>query len=362
MKLMTGYILVLITATNLLAVPRFALMEDVSCGSCHSYQGGGGSRTSYGKEYERESLAMRNIAYPWMKEESESSVYFGLDTRYQMIAQSEEDFRQFPMQFALYTGAEFGSLVSHAEVVRISDEFRFSGGLRYEGLPLESWVSVAKEMPVLGYRIDDHSVFTRGGNLSRVGLEREGMPFTPFVKPPVMFELGSEPVMGLTLSVMAGSPFIAPDVLDAAIFSAFKVNYRYSGDLFTAQIGLGVLDENQNIRANVMTWGLSSYGVVWLGEVSQIEAWPSQELSNYAALNQLSYRLIQGIDIVGRYEFFDPDTDLLTGGIERTSIGLEFFPIPGVELKVSYRRSQLDLQDTSPEPESQILSQIHIYL
>ena len=71
MKLLIRITLLSLTVSSLLALPRFALMEDVSCGSCHSYQGGGGNRTSYGEEYARESLVLKDISLPWENEESE---------------------------------------------------------------------------------------------------------------------------------------------------------------------------------------------------------------------------------------------------------------------------------------------------
>ncbi len=363
MKSMIKICLLLLAATGLFAVPRFAMMEDVSCGSCHAYQGGGGSRTSYGKDYIRESLVLKDIGYPWDKEDSESPFSFGFDTRYQMIAESEKDLKHFPMQFALYGGAEFGSLISHIEASRILDDFRVTGNIRYEGLPFESWISVGRELPVMGWRIDDHSVFTRGGNLTTLGLSIEGMPYTPFIEPPTLLEFGSAAVSGLEFSVMAGTPFISADeVLDASIFKAVKLGYSYSTALFTARAGLAFLDENGLINASVTSWGLASSGLVWLGEISQMSGWTGPEVSNYASMQQLSYRLFQGLDLVGRYEFFDPDMDLSNGAIVRTSFGLEFFPLRGLEVKLSYRTSQLDLPDATPNPQSQILSQIHLYL
>jgi hypothetical protein len=363
LKLFIRITLLCLTVSSLFALPRFALMEEVSCGSCHSYQGGGGNRTSYGEEYARESLIMKDIVLPWENEDSEFPLYFGLDTRYQLIAQADEDLRHFPMQFALYGGAELGSLIAHAEVSRISEEFRVTGGLRYEGLPLESWVSLAKALPVLGWRIDDHSIFTRGGNLTRQGLSREGMPYTPFLESPKLLEIGSSPIVGLDLSVMAGTSFIQQNGLaDSDLFTALKASYLYSGDLFSAQVGLAYLDENKLLNASVASWGVSSYGFVWLGEWAQMNGWIQSGITNMATFQQLSYRLFQGLDIVGRYEFFDPDIDLTTGAIQRTSLGVEFFPVRGVEMKLSYRTSTLDLPDTSSDPESQILSQIHFYL
>lgn len=363
MKSLIRILLLSLIASSLFALPRFALMEDVSCGSCHSYQGGGGNRTSYGEEYARESLVMKDFALPWENEDSEFPLYFGVDTRYQMIAEADEELRQFPMQFALYGGAELGSLIAHAEVSRISDEFRVTGGLRYEGLPLESWVGVAKALPVLGWRIDDHSIFTRGGNITLQGLPREGMPFKPYIESPELVQFGTSFIYGFDISLMAGTPFIDPNsAFDSKLFKAAKVSYLYSGDLFTGQLGLAYFDENDLIDGSVASWGVSSHGFVWLGEWSQMNGYKQPEVTNLATFHQLSYRLFQGLDIVGRYEFFDPDIDLTTGAIQRMSMGLEFFPVRGLEVKLSYRTSTLDLPDASSDPKSQFLSQIHFYL
>ena len=363
MKLIIRLALLVLSINSLLALPRFAMLEEVSCGACHAYQGGGANRTAYGEEYARESLIMKDIVLPWEREDSEFPLYFGLDTRYQIIAQAEEDLRQFPMQFALYGSGEVGSLIAHAEVVRITEEFRFSGGLRYEGLPLESWISLAKALPVLGWRIDDHSIFTRGGNLTLQGLNQEGMPYTPFLESPKLLEIGSSPIVGLDLSMMAGTAFIQQNgSVDSDLFTALKISYMYSGDLFSVQLGLAYLDENKQVNTSVASWGVASHGLVWLGEWAQMNGWIQPEITNMATFHQLSYRLFQGLDIVGRYEFFDPNIELTTGAIQRTSLGLEFFPARGVEVKLSYRRASLDLPDASSEPRSQILSQIHFYL
>lgn len=306
---------------------------------------------------------MKDFAFPWEREDSESILSVGLDTRYQMIAEADEDLRQFPMQFALYGGIEVGSLIGHAEINRILDEFRFTGGLRYEGLPLESWISVAKAIPALGWRIDDHSVFTRGGNLSLQGLSREGMPFTPFLDAPNLVSVGSAPFPGLEFSMMAGSPFIDQDFSgDSKLFTAAKAGYFFSGDVFSAQVGVGYLDENGAIHGAVATWGVQSSGVVYLGEWSQLSGWRQAGDSNAAAMHQVSYRLFQGMDLVGRYEFFDPNTELTNGALQRTSFGVEFFPIRGVEVKLSYRTSNLDMPAESVESVSQVLSQIHFHL
>jgi len=362
LKKYLGLIILFFLATNLFALPRFAMMEEVSCGSCHSYQGGGAARSLYGKEYVAESLVMMDIALPWQQEESDFPLYVGLDTRYQMISKSDEDLRHFPMQLALYAGAEFGGFVAHAEVNRVLEEFRVTGGLRYEGLPLDTWISVGREMPALGWRLDDHTVFTRGGNLNPLGLTEEGMPFTPYLEPPNLVEIGASPLPGLELSVMIGTRFIDPvEMLDESAFNGLKASYTLSAGLISAQANYGLIRE-VDISVTSIAWGLTMNKLVYLGEYSTLENAVDLSQSNLAILNQLSYRLFNGFDIIARYEFFDPEQTLLTGAITRVSLGVELFPIPGIEIKLSYRQSQLEFPDIILDPEGQLLGQIHFYL
>jgi len=359
LKTILSLLFVFMLTGQVLALPRFAMMEDVSCGSCHSYQGGGAGRTPYGKEYARESLVSKDIPLPWAYEENDFPAYFGIDARYQMITIAGTEMRKFPMQFSLYGGAEMGNLVAHAEINRVIDEFKMSGGIRYEGLPFETWASLGKELPVMGWRIDDHTIFTRGGNLTTLGLDREGMPYTPFIDSPFLVEVGSTPFSGLEISAMAGTGFITPD--DSETFKAVKIAYGYSGDLFIARVGYAYLQEDE-LTASVATWGLGINKFVCLGELAQMNDWPQNGQNNYAAMQQLSYHLFQGIDIVSRYEFFDPEVDLLTGAIQRTTLGVELFPFPGLEVKMSYRSSQLEFPAFTPDAENQFLAQFHFYI
>ncbi|MCF7824183.1 MAG: hypothetical protein K9N35_08440 [Candidatus Marinimicrobia bacterium] len=349
-------------AGTLYGLPRFAVMEEVSCSSCHSFSGGGAARTSYGKDFIRETLVMKDMVLPWTSVESERPFYLGFDTRYQFVSQEEKDLRHFPMQLALYGGVEWGSLILHAEVNRILEEFRFTGGIRYEGLMLDSWVSISREVPALGWRMDDHTLFTRGGNLTLLGLESEGMPYTPYLEAPTYLEIGSAPISGFEISVMLGTAFVNSGAqIDGAGFQQMKMTYHLSRNLFAGQTSIAYLKEAE-LSASTASWGLSLGHLDYLGEFSQLSGWSANPLDKSAVVHQLSYRLFPGVDLIARYEFYDPDRDLLTGAINRSSLGFEFFPLPGIEIKIAYRQSNLDLPESDPAPEGQYLGQIHFYL
>ena len=54
-------------------------------------------------------------------------------------------------------------------------------------------------------------------------------------------------------------------------------------------------------------------------------------------LTEIDYVVTPGLDLKLMYEFNDPDVDLKTGSTSRYTVGFEFFPITGVEVRPLYR-------------------------
>jgi hypothetical protein len=52
---------------------------------------------------------------------------------------------------------------------------------------------------------------------------------------------------------------------------------------------------------------------------------------------EINYLVLDGVNLKFMYDFYDPDIDYKTGSQSRYSIGAEFFPLPGVELRPMYR-------------------------
>ncbi|MCF7808402.1 MAG: hypothetical protein K9M49_02670 [Candidatus Marinimicrobia bacterium] len=350
---------ILLLLSSALAVPRFAMMEDVTCSSCHSYQGGGGLRNTYGQDYVQESLVVKDIRLPWSLGESESPLYFGADMRYQAI--SDDTLRHFPMQFAVYSGAEFGNVIAQVQVSRILEEFRLSGGVRYDIFPLNSWIFLGKQLPAAGWRLDDHTSFTRGGNLSYLGLSYEGMPYTPYLEMPLLIEMGYLSPFGMEFSFAGGTPFIDPTSDSTQFFGMVKMDHSLYLGSSVARAGTAFLLEGE-IRSLTASYGLSYDRFVYLGEYTEMHNWPETDMISVASLNQFSYRIRRGVDILLRCEFFDPDRKFGAGAITRLSGGVEIFPIPGIEIKLSYREERVELPDQLDRSQGKLLAQLHLFL
>jgi hypothetical protein len=66
----------------------------------------------------------------------------------------------------------------------------------------------------------------------------------------------------------------------------------------------------------------------------------NKEVSGNILYAELNYLLASGIDLKLGYEFYDPNADLKDGSISRYTIGAEFFPLTGVEVRPLYRINQ----------------------
>jgi hypothetical protein len=63
------------------------------------------------------------------------------------------------------------------------------------------------------------------------------------------------------------------------------------------------------------------------------------EMKQLAVLIEADLQVLQGLDLKFLYDFFDPNTELKTGTAKRYSVGFEFFPISGVEVRPLLRQT-----------------------
>ena len=52
---------------------------------------------------------------------------------------------------------------------------------------------------------------------------------------------------------------------------------------------------------------------------------------------EVNYVILGGLDLKFIYDFYDPDLDYRTGSEARYSVGAEFFPLPGIEVRPMVR-------------------------
>lgn len=67
-------------------------------------------------------------------------------------------------------------------------------------------------------------------------------------------------------------------------------------------------------------------------------------LRGYATYQELSFVPTQGLELVGTYEFMDPDVEVLHNATHRAGVVMELFPLPFTEVRAMVRRTFGDLK------------------
>jgi len=351
------------------ALPRFAVQNGASCISCHVNPTGSGLRNDYGTNV----VALEELPLErWLDKGNEDwdgyisdHLQVGGDFRLQGIQYNDSDTSRksafFPMQADIYT---FLTLNQNAGVfakigVRGSSSLSAEYWVLLSNLPQKIWMKIGRALPNYGLRVDDHTSFIRGGNVNRtiLGLDKEGLLFGPYFIPPSILELGVPMFGGLQWT---------SSISTSIIKSSEEVNnvttqFNYTGNIndnIAYMSGFSYMQEG-NFTMMGVSGGFSYLNFTYTFAVDQAENWINGSTSR-ALYDELAWQIIQGIQLIGKYDFFDPNTNLKDGAVSRYSLGAEIYPLNIMEIKLQVRMNQIDL-DNADTPDPEYLIQTHFW-
>lgn len=358
------------------ALPKFSTRQGAKCQSCHINPSGKGMRSTFGAAYGREELTMPTFKDEYDFEEYSTALndYFSIGMDFRTLfyyTESNAATGFFQMQGDLYLD------------LRLNKQFRiyFDKGL-YSGfevfglakvLPMNGYIKAGNFIPSYGIRMDDHTLFIRSGSY---------FPLNPAIASypqGLGFGQGSEDT-GLEIGLNPGI-----FTLNAGLFNGRQGGLAGSGGSKTKAV---VLRADANIFMDVvnMTLGGSFYNLptssgpgktqIWggfgiitlsqnltvLGEVDFLQSYNtavSKQVTGNILYTEVNYILFDGIDLKFGYEFYDPNIDLQDGSISRITIGAEFFPMSGVEVRPVFRLNQEEPTDRS---NNELLVLFHFFL
>ena len=355
------------------ALPRFAVQNGLSCIACHVNPTGSGLRNSYGNDV----MALEELPLErWLDKGNEEwngyisdHLQIGGDFRLQGIQYNDSDSTRksafFPMQAEIYA---FLKLNENAGIFAKLGLPRRGGDANKEywalltNLPQKAWLRIGRSIPNYGLRVDDHTSFIRGGNMekTRVGLDvKEGLIFTPtlHLTPPAILELGVPMFGGLQWTSSISTSIIN----NSEELNNLTTQFNYTGsinDNITYMGGFSYMQEN-NFSMLGISGGISFSDFTWTFEADQAENWIDGNTS-LALYDEIAWEIIQGVQLIGKYDFFDPKIDWQTGSISRYTFGAEIYPLNIMEIKLQARFNQLD-QDNSTTPDPEYLIQTHFW-
>lgn len=323
------------TATEAGAIPRYSVRYRQDCNLCHQNPAGGGQRSAYAVQY---LIPSELVIFPWSEEELEKidpqlgrNVSVGADIRTQHMTSIEgsglENFFQMQGDVYLSLSIDERNLLYFEQGIRESYDLY---GLSYT-LPLDGHVKVGRFTPSYGWRFADHTRYVR-----------EKLGFAPPAHTDVGVELGFAPgETTLNLALMNGAAGSRLDTDDKpAAFGRASQRLAFGPLGLTAGASFFFNDTGDARRVGGGPFGAVHWGrLTWLGELdaTQIEVDGSPTLTELATTQELAVQVQPGLDLVGVYDFYDPDLDLLTGKESGFSLGIELLPQPYLQLQALVR-------------------------
>lgn len=417
-------LLVLLAANEARALPRFAARAGTPCIQCHVNPSGGGPRNEYGRNvFARSWLALstEQASEPWppsldmpagpVDAGSEPSVAdplisfsgsitdwlaVGGDFRLAYIwsrtdvgatpgAAPEETNTFFVMQASLYV------LASIHENVRLTLQLTPYSGWEAWGLldarpNAEDWnvmVKLGRFMPTFGIREAAHDLFTR----QWIGLgaaDRDtGIEATIHTGPLVTNVAVMNGTLGGGLLDSAGSEHRRFDLAIVA-----RTELHVDVDDFRARAGLSFYWSQNNAEPSplfltVLPPSVSSAAsegsdelrvggfvaanlgrITYLADLvfvrNELYAEGLSPVMGYASYQELSFLVLQGLDVIATFEFMDHDVELLQTSGTRVGLAIEIFPWPYVEIRIMGRRTWNETMPTGGTWEA--LAFAHLFL
>lgn len=389
--------LCLVLSPSIHALPRYALITGARCGSCHVNPTGGQMRTAYGIDFSQNALPMRILkdsaaaenaapdssvrtgSEPAFNSRLTDNISIGGDFRVQFIDDQGSKTTSFQaMTMELYGAVQLNKkALLYVKQDIVNPQYALFSGPEVFGVikPKASfYVKGGIFLPDYGIRVDDHTQYTRGGDIgfiTSLGLH-QGLLFVPNYKD-----------IGVEAGLYHGGLFVTGGVFNGTGNSRpidFSQDKAYAGK---AEF-MGNFDEGTHFRIGASVYGFQNFHMTGVHAGIGIENaalfgevdWTRNRfdilgantvitgIQSMASFAELDYRLLEGAWLTGRFDMFDPQLGLeddqagsLDNSVQRFTFGAEIFPCSFVEIRPQYRLNV----ETPAISNNQMLVQLHYW-
>jgi hypothetical protein len=364
--LFTLAVAALVSASPALALPRFASRTGLKCQSCHVDPSGGEMRQTFGVQYGRDRLPVPE----WSKNSDVTDfsnvvtniLGVGADFRTiyynRKLSDSTRSDGLFQMQGDLYVNLHVAQKVFLYLNLNKGVSSGFDVFALMNVLPASGHLKIGRFIPDYGTNLDDHTAYVRQYTklspefdvVERTGAEAAVSP-------------GAFTILGGVYNADEGGGI--PSTNNKAVLGRAEAMFKLSE---TMALGLGgnVFSTKNGIPGVSTTYygGFGSFSMgnfTLLGEADWIRTSPASVTTTaLATFAEADYVATPGVDLKLSYEFYDQDIHFQTGSKSRYSIGVEFFPVSGVEIRPIYRILTQQNPDTGSKNEFDLM--LHLYL
>ncbi|MEZ4434661.1 MAG: hypothetical protein R3F65_19840 [bacterium] len=239
----------------------------------------------------------------------------------------------------------------------------------YHDLPYQAYVRAGRFLPAWGWKTDDHTPFVRQGQLilgQPFDHERQVTGVEVGINPNYLyahFALFNAPDHPMSVGGFDAGGADAIWTGDGAYGAALAAGWR---DL-AWQLGGGIVYGNRGaigdpekaeqydqvaysaewaVNFDVLA-GKVDLPLVYLGQYTLNHRVPEagRNTVGLAALHELDYLIVQGVNATVRYDWQDSDVELRFDSLHRLSFGFDYHPIRYVELNLRYRHHWTNTDD-----------------
>lgn len=323
-------------AAKSIAEPAIAVRTGYACQQCHLNRTGGGMRTPFGGLYGQLTLPQHLLRWRdgenLLPEDPEARIAFGADARFQALAVSSPDGpdvfsfevpeanlylegRLVPGHLSVYLDERVGAGGAGARELFVLGQMK----------PWDAYIKIGKFMPPYGLRLPDDAAYIR---------QQTGFTYSA---PDIGVEVGVAPGrLSAQLAIVNGSSGGQED--NRSKQGSLVVQTRFK----TWRFGFSASD---NIASGATVTQTGLFGgiilgrVALLGEIDKRRTKDNGTQDRLIALAEADLQITRGLDIKYTHDWTDPDTDVSTDERVRDSLGVEWIPIPYVQLRLYLRRS-----------------------
>ncbi len=251
----------------------------------------------------------------------------------------------------------------------------------YHDLPYQLYARVGRFLPIHGWRLDDHTIFTRQSQ-SLMGaafdLERQVTGVEVGINPNYFYgHLSLFNAAQSNLKFAGDEAFESPIKSEDGWGGALAVGYRELAWQLGVSELVGVRSENVGGTDEDISQFMTSvqaalnFEVIWdwlpliyLGEYHiniEDRLGESEKRTGLSAWHEIGWMFVTGMNSKVRYEWIDPDTDYAYDSRHRLAVGLEFHPYKYVTLMGQYRHNWVNDEDRFEFGADEVFWQLHGY-
>lgn len=356
--------LLIIFFSELSALPRFSLRGGGGdCTGCHVNPTGGNMRNRGGWSFGKNMLPMESPRGDFeMSNKIGDNIQYGFDLRGQTLLIMMSDRKRIDFQRmagTVYTNVDLSEKINvFTRYDFIQSIWEAYGVARI--LPNNSYIKGGTFQPNYGIRLDDHTAYTRGGDMGLLFGSTAGLIYNPLYNE-TGIELGVYFNDFIFLTTSAGSP-VGPLFRDDPVYTAnLKIQPTISDNL-ALFFGSSFANFRRSPTLPVvkMYGGYAGFGFgdfTIMGEFDIANDYITKDTATTALMVEVAYRVIKGLDAVVRLDRFDPNSDAEKDELTRVVIGFEIFPFSFIEIRPQFR---IQMEDPSVENNSALI-QFHLW-